>query len=121
MSESTTTSVPPTLSGREILTNAQREVERARHQLELFGVVAVRDARMIFESAIARLHPLIANDDVPGDVRRSAERCRSTLSSHLLAAEDLEAAGLPQADVALLLQRATDAFDVAAKSDGRSH
>ena len=94
-----------------LLGRAGSDVARARRQLELLGVAGIHPARVHLETAVVRLHPFIASDDVPREVRRAAERGRATLSSHLLAADDLEIAGVPDRAVAQLLRRATDAFD----------
>ena len=94
-----------------LLGRAGSDVARARRQLELLGVAGIHPARVHLETAVVRLRPYIARDDVPREVRRAAERGRATLSSHLLAADDLEIAGVPDRAVAQLLQRATDAFD----------
>jgi hypothetical protein len=90
---------------------AAYDIQRARQQLDLRGVAAVATARVHLETAVARLHPLVARDDLPLTTRRSVERCRALLSSHLLAAEDLEAAGVSTTVIARLLRRATDAYD----------
>ena len=90
---------------------AGSDVARARRQLELLGVAGIHPARVHLETAVVRLHPYIARDDLPREVRRAAERGRATLSSHLLAADDLEIAGVPDRAVAQLLWRATEAFD----------
>ena len=55
------------------------------------------------------------------EMRRAAERCRAMLSSHLLAAEDLEAAGVPNPAIAQLLRRATDAFALAVAGATNGH
>jgi hypothetical protein len=100
-----------TTPAADLLDRAGSDVARARRQLEVLGVAGIHPARVHLETAVVRLHPCIARDDVPREVRRAAERGRATLSSHLLAADDLEIAGVPDRAVAQLLRRATDAFD----------
>jgi hypothetical protein len=108
----------PASDERELLRRTAQDVERARREIDTIGALAIPRVRTYFETAIARLGPLTASDDVPGDVRRIAERCRLTLSSHLLAAEDLEAAGMPLSAVAMLLRRATDSAVLTVRADG---
>jgi hypothetical protein len=98
--------------GREVLLAAAADVDRARRQLDLHGDAGLATARACLRVAVARLRPVAARVDVRREVRRSAQQCRSTLSSHLLAAENLEAAGVAPAAVANLLRRATEAFEI---------
>jgi hypothetical protein len=100
----------------DVLSRARSDVDRARRQLDLLGVAAIHPACIHLEIASARLHPYIAHDDVSQEFRRTAERCRATLCSHLLAAENLEAAGVPETAIVQLLRRATDAFGIAVES-----
>ena len=96
----------------EVLLAAAAEVGRARRQLDLHGDAAVGMARARLRIAAARLQPVATGTDVRHEVRRAAARCRTALSSHLLAAEDLEAAGVAPAAVTSLLRRATEAFEL---------
>jgi hypothetical protein len=100
------------VDGREVLLAAAADVDRARRQLDLHGDAGLATARACLRVAVARLRPIATRVDVRREVRRSAQRCRSTLSSHLLAAENLEAAGVGTAAVASLLRRATEAFEL---------
>lgn len=104
-------SIMPDLAEPDVFMRARSDVERARRHVDLLGVAAIHPARIHLEIAAARLRPYVADTEVPPQVRRTAERCRATLCSHLLAAEDLEAAGVPDLAVARLLRRATEAFE----------
>jgi hypothetical protein len=93
----------------DVLRRAADDIARARFQLDLHGEDAIETARWHLELAIARLHPVAIDDDVPRDVQQAAQRCRVTLSSHLLAVDNLEAVGVGPGEVATFLRRATEA------------
>jgi hypothetical protein len=96
---------------RATFARARSDVNRARRQLDMLGTVAIHTARIHLEIAVASLQPLTADTNVAPERRRVAERCRATLSSHLLAAENLDLAGVPDEAIVELLGRATKAFD----------
>jgi hypothetical protein len=100
----------------EVILLAAGDIDRARRHLDLRGAAAVDAARACLEAAIIRLRPVVADDDLPLTLRRAAERCRAKLSSHLLAAENLEAAGVSRAKVAMLLRRGTEAGELEASA-----
>lgn len=96
------------VAGDPALAAAFGDVEQARRRLDFFGPAANTVAHHHLQTAIDRLRPLAADDDVPRVVRMVAERWRASLSSHLLAARDVQAAGATPATVTKLLRRATD-------------
>jgi hypothetical protein len=93
----------------DTLRRAADDIARARFQLDLHGDGAIETARWYLELAIARLAPIALDEDVPREVQQAAHRCRVTLSSHLLAADNFEAVGVGRGEVSALLRRATDA------------
>jgi uncharacterized protein (UPF0147 family) len=111
------------LTRRDVLRLAADDIARARRQLDLSGEAAIAAVRMHLEIAIARLQPVAIDDELPREVRRAVERCRATLSSHLLAADNLEAVGVEATMVVALLRRATDAgaLEAAAAVEPRDH
>jgi len=107
---------------------AARHVDLARHALDGGGGGddGVGAARWHLESAIDGLRPAVADDDLPGPLRHAAEQWRADLSSYLLAALNLDAAGVPPTTVVRLLRRATQGgvtsdHDAAAPSRGASY
>jgi hypothetical protein len=102
--------------GSDVLLFATDDIERARRALDGRGASALDTARTHLEIAIARLGPVAIDDELPREVRRAAERCRATLSSHLLAADNLEAVGVEPDMVAALLRRGTEAGEQDATS-----
>jgi hypothetical protein len=88
---------------------AAGDIDRARRMLDGNGVAAIPAARRHLEAATARLGPVAADDDADPDVRRAAERCRVTLSSHLLAADNLEVVGFEPGAVLTMLARGATA------------
>lgn len=90
---------------------AALHVDLARRELELGGDGAAAAARSHLEAAIARLRPTVADGDLPPAAREAAERWRASLSSYVLAALDLAAAGVPSATVARLLRRAVGTIE----------
>jgi hypothetical protein len=105
---------------RATFARARSDVDRARRQLDMLGSDAIHAARIHLEIAVASLQPLTADRNVEKEVRRVAERCRATLSSHLLAAENLDLAGVPDEAIVELLGRATQVFDAAVEAIGIS-
>jgi hypothetical protein len=94
---------------------AAADIDRARRMLDGSGAAAIPAARRHLEAATARLGPVAADDHVDADVRRAAERCRATLSSHLLAADNLEVVGFePDAVLTMLARGATAGLHEAA-------
>jgi hypothetical protein len=94
---------------------AADDIDRARRLLDWSGTAAIPAARLHLDAATARLGPLPADDGTDPDVRRAAERCRATLSSHLLAADNLELVGFePDAVLTMLARGATAALHEAA-------
>jgi hypothetical protein len=94
-------------SDRDAVRGAIAELQRARVQLDVYGPAALAGVRARLERVLARLEPVTADEEVPVALRRAVERCRAALSSHLLAAENLEAVGVAPGQVAALLRRAT--------------
>jgi uncharacterized protein (UPF0147 family) len=97
------------LTRHDVLRLATDDIAQARRLLERRGAAAIDESRTHLETAIARLEPVATDDELPREVRRAVERCRATLSSHLLAADNLEAVGVETKMVVALLRRATDA------------
>jgi hypothetical protein len=97
---------------RDVFFAAAREIECARRELELDDVDGVRIARDHLNAAVNGLKPAAADDHLPIAVRRASERCRTTLSSHLLAAEALATAGVSTTTIVRVVRRATDAAAV---------
>jgi hypothetical protein len=102
---------------REPVRNAILELQRARAELDVYGPAALAGARTRLERVLARLEPVTADEDVPLALRRAVERCRATLSSHLVAAENLEAVGVTLEQVTSLVRRATATDELEAAFD----
>lgn len=80
-------------------------VDRARRMLDWTGATAIPAARLHLETAVDQLGAIAADLDADPGIRRAAERGRATLSSHLLAADNLEAVGFGPAAVLEMLVR----------------
>jgi uncharacterized protein (UPF0147 family) len=106
-------------SDRDALRGAISDLQRARRQLDVHGEAAIGTARVQLERAIVRLEPVTTDNELPLDIRRAAERCRATLSSHLVAAENLEAVGVAPEQVTSILRRATTTDELEAAVDDR--
>jgi hypothetical protein len=84
---------------------AVNHIDRARRMLDWTGASAIPAARLHLEAAAVELGEIAAAEDADPDIRLAAERCRATLSSHLLAADNLEAVGFGPAAVLEMLVR----------------
>jgi hypothetical protein len=88
---------------------ATDHIDRARQMLDGAGATAIPAARLHLEAAAVELGEIAADGEADPDVRLAAERCRATLSSHLLAADNLEAVGFGPAAVFEMLVRGATA------------
>src|SRR5262245_56226219 len=97
---------------RDVLEVVAHDIDLARRLLDSHGPAGVESARACRESAMLRLGPPASTSDLPADAWRAAARCRATLSSHLIAADELEAAGAPRDTVVRVLRQGTEAARV---------
>jgi hypothetical protein len=84
-------------------------IDRARRMLDGKGASAIPAARLCLEAAAVELGEIAGDEDTDADIRLAAERCRAALSSHLLAADNLEAVGFGPTAVVEILVRGTAA------------
>jgi hypothetical protein len=105
------------ISDRVAVRDALAELQRARAHLDVDGPAALVSVRARLERVLARLEPVAADEEVPIALRRAVERCRATLGSHLVAAENLEAVGVAPEQVVSVLRRATTTDELEAAVD----
>jgi hypothetical protein len=80
-------------------------IDRARRMLDAKGATAIPAARLRLEAAAVELGAIAGDEGTDPDLRLAAERGRAALSSHLLAADNLEAVGFGPAAVLEMLVR----------------
>jgi hypothetical protein len=93
---------------RAAVLTVTQDVHRARRQLRQLGPEALPVAQSHLENAVARLGRVTATAGLPSELTQVAAAWRVRLSSHLLAAHDLAAAGAPSTTVVRVLRRGTE-------------